>query len=427
MIAAFRIRNFRSILDMTVDFRFAEGKAPNGYKSWDTLPFVETAKGERLVPCLALFGANASGKTNIIRALNTFQNAVLKKAVSYYEPNKLHDDKGATVFDLKFLIEGDEFTYSLDYNDSEICKEKLMKNGKPLFEVNALKGLFSKQIKTENYTADRLQSILNVESSDGDNRQVFTFLSRIGRNYKGLNKDLLNVFVYMNMALIIREDNIIPLFYSVENLKEYVNGDREKALKEIVDLVRKLDIDIKNIEIKREEVGKTKEPPLNMDYNRELPDKNSSEYIKIVSHHTNLNGKIVPFDFIKDESEGTIRLVGLIGAMLFALKGGHVLVVDELDCSLHSLLLRELIRLFKDKRYNTNGAQLVFTTHNTDILDDAILRISEVAIIRKTLQTGSMIRRIVDFKEDGMDVRNVTNFRKQYLDGFYSGVPHPAI
>jgi len=60
-------------------------------------------------------------------------------------------------------------------------------------------------------------------------------------------------------------------------------------------------------------------------------------------------------------------------------------------------------------------------------LDDAILRISEVAIIRKTLPTGSMIRRIVDFKEDGMDVRNVTNFRKQYFDGFYSGVPHPAI
>jgi hypothetical protein len=56
-----------------------------------------------------------------------------------------------------------------------------------------------------------------------------------------------------------------------------------------------------------------------------------------------------------------------------------------------------------------------------------ILRVSEVAIIRKTLHSGSMIKRIVDFKAEGRDVRNVTNFRKQYLEGFYSGVPHPAI
>lgn len=84
MISTFRIRNFRSILDMTVDFRFAEGKAPNGYKSWDTLPFIEAENGQRLVPCLALFGANASGKTNVIRAVSAFKDTVLNKAVEIY-------------------------------------------------------------------------------------------------------------------------------------------------------------------------------------------------------------------------------------------------------------------------------------------------------------------------------------------------------
>jgi len=116
MISTFRIRNFRSILDMTVDFRFAEGKAPNGYKNWDTLPFLEASKGERLVPCLAFFGANASGKTNVIRALNTFRLAVLDKAVDNCEPNKLHNNKRATIFDLEFFLKGDKFAYSLDYN-----------------------------------------------------------------------------------------------------------------------------------------------------------------------------------------------------------------------------------------------------------------------------------------------------------------------
>ncbi|MDA3927218.1 MAG: ATP-binding protein [Kiritimatiellae bacterium] len=427
MISTFRIRNFRSILDMTVDFRFAEGKAPNGYKSSDMLPFVEVPKGDRIVPCLALFGANASGKTNVIRALSTFRNAVLNNVINYCELNKLHDDSETTIFDIEFFIYKDQFTYSIDYRKDGIRKEKLLKNGKPLFEVENLKGEFSKQVKTENYSKDRLQSILDVECSDGQNRQAFTFLSRVGKNYKGLNRDLLNVYSYMDLKFMILLDNDISLPSSVDNLKHYFDGDQEKALAEIVDLVRKLDIDIKNIEIKREEVEQYKEPPANMRFSGKLLDRNSYEAINIVSHHTNLNGNDVPFDFMDEESEGTIRIAGLIGTMLFALKGGHVLFADELDCSLHPLLLRELIRLFKDKRYNTKGAQLVFTTHNTDILDDSILRVSEVAIIRKTLKTGSMIKRIVDFKEDGMDVRNVTNFRKQYLDGFYSGVPHPSI
>jgi AAA15 family ATPase/GTPase len=230
----------------------------------------------------------------------------------------------------------------------------------------------------------------------------------------------------MNKELIVCETNDVSLPFAVDKLEQYCNGDRDQALAEIVDLVRKLDIDIKDIHMKLEEVDKSKGIPVNAIY-RELLDKEQYEVVDIVSNHTNVNGNVVLFDFMSEESEGTIRLAGLIGLMLFALKGGHVLLVDELDCSLHSLLLRELIRLFKDKRYNTMGAQLIFTTHNTDILDDSNLRVSEVAIVRKILQRGSMIRRIVDFKNDGMDVRNVTNFRKQYLDGFYSGVPHPAI
>ena len=83
--------------------------------------------------------------------------------------------------------------------------------------------------------------------------------------------------------------------------------------------------------------------------------------------------------------------------------------------------------LFKKRRHNPKGAQLIFTTHNTDILDDSILRVSEIAMVRKTTANGTLVRRLVDAKNDGEDIRNVTNFRKQYLAGFYSGVPHPAL
>lgn len=426
MIATFRIRNFRSFVDMTLDFRFAEGKAPNGYKEWDTLPFLAAGKDTRLVPCMALFGANASGKTNVIRALDALQRAVTDKAVDTYEPNKLHDRQGPTTFELTFMIAEDEFVYALEYDGSEVLREELVKNGKTHYAVTRQKGRFPPAICHENYPAEKLQSILDVECSDGQGRQIFTFLSRVGRSYQGLDHDVRNVFLELDGGLLVFGDSSIGFPSAVDNLTGYCGGDQAQALAEIVDLVRKLDIDIKDIVLRRELVEKDSRL-INVFY-REVPGKNQYETVEIGTLHADKQGGSVTFDFMEEESEGTQRLAGLAGLFLFALKGGHTLVIDELGCSLHSLLLRELLRLFKDKRYNVKGkAQLVFTTHNTDILDDEILRVSEVAIVRKTVQSGSLIKRIADFKREGRDVRNVTNFRKQYLDGFYSGVPHPAV
>ena len=100
---------------------------------------------------------------------------------------------------------------------------------------------------------------------------------------------------------------------------------------------------------------------------------------------------------------------------------------DEFDRGLHPLLVRELLSLFQKKSYNPNGAQLCFATHCTDILDDAVLRMSEVGIVSRNIRTGTIIRRLTDMKNEGVEIRNVTNFRKQYLDGFYAGIPYSAL
>lgn len=97
------------------------------------------------------------------------------------------------------------------------------------------------------------------------------------------------------------------------------------------------------------------------------------------------------------------------------LNKGGLLVIDELERSLHPLLLVEIIRLFKDKQYNMHNAQLIFTAHNTDILDNDLLRVSEIDIVRKTLKDGTKLRNIAEFQS----IRNVSNFRKQYLQGVF--------
>ena len=188
-------------------------------------------------------------------------------------------------------------------------------------------------------------------------------------------------------------------------------------------MLRKLDIDISRMSFERTLVDMQHPEEWIEGVTEIFQNKNNEFFINnVYSYHKDINGEEVKFKF-QEESEGTQIVAGILGVFLSALSRGGVLIIDELEKSLHPLILTEIIRLFKDKRYNLQNAQLVFTAHNTDILDDDLLRVSEIAIVRKTLEYGSTLRRVAEF--DG--IRNVSNFRRQYLQGTFSGIPHPYI
>ena len=108
MFSFFRIRNFRSILDMTVNFSFAEKRAPAGFAESETVFFIEPKKRVRLVPVLALYGSNASGKSNVLMALHTFRECVLSGIEGKFHPDKLHPAQDAsTVFEASFETQAD--------------------------------------------------------------------------------------------------------------------------------------------------------------------------------------------------------------------------------------------------------------------------------------------------------------------------------
>lgn len=428
MLSSFFIKNFRSILELKLDFSYGEGKAPNGYQKQEALPFVDAGGSHRLVPCMAFFGANASGKTNLLKSLAVLRHLVVAgpKLADFFEPNLLNRRFADTTFAVEFLLDGECFEYGATYNAKEILDEVFKKNGKPLYTVNRLKGDFSQQIVSDTYSREKLSDILRVECSDGEGRQSKLFLNRIGRGYRGLNSDLSNVFGFFakSLNLLVNSETVL-LPVAVEVLASTLDGDEATALREITEFVRRLDIDISAIDIVQKEITADEDTPLGI--TRINQATGAKHALLITTTHKDSSGKLTLLDFIKHESAGTQRLAGLVGLVLHALKTGSVLLVDELECSLHPLLLREIVMLFKTRRHNTKGAQLIVTTHNTDILDDAILRISEIALVKKTLANGTLVRRLVDAKKQGEDIRNVTNFRKQYLAGFYSGVPHPAI
>ena len=427
MLSKLRIVNFRSIVDLTLDFSYAEGKAPNGYKEMSTLPFLTAPNGERLVPCMAFFGANASGKSNIIKALltlNTISQGLGNKLL--FDPNILDPAKPTTMLQIDFFVKKNTYQYTIVYDGTRICEEELSHDGIPIYTIQDMIPFFSKQLSTETYSVEKLAEIFKVESSDGNGKQTTAFLARIGNGYRGLNKNITEVYDFFRSDLLaVSNTKDFPLPFAIDLISKNTNQDKGKVLKDVVDIIKRLDIDIEDIKIKPRILSETEQAWID----KEVPAHLKSSFTnEIISFHKTVTGDIIAANFHEMESTGTIRLAGLIALLLFALQTGATLFIDEFDCSLHPLLVRELISMFKKKRHNTTNAQLFFTTHNTDILDDSILRISEVATLRKIAGKGTIIKSLVDLKrEEGADIRNVTNFRRQYLDGFYSGIPYPAL
>jgi len=430
MLSSFFIRNFRSILELRLDFSFGEGKAPNGYQDHLVAPFIEIGT-QRLVPCMAFFGANASGKSNILKAFGALDQLILHegKLVDRFEPNLLNTKFSETTFEINFYVGDDRFTYRIAFSGTAISEEALLKNDSAIFDIRQLKAEFAQRIRSTAYSEKKLRDILRVECSDGEGRQIKPFLHRIGLGYPGLHPDLKSAFGYFQSGIhIFNNEKPVVLPAAVDVLASAMGGDKMAALREITDMVRRLDIDIAAINFTETELGPKDPPPPRSDAVLKQNTKTGERHlVSISATHQDVGGNPVDLNFIKHESAGTQRLAGLVGLILHTLKVGGVFLVDELECSLHPLLMREIVLLFKKRRHNPLGAQLIFTTHNTDILDDSILRLSEIALVRKTIANGTLVRRLVDAKKDGEDIRNVTNFRKQYLAGFYSGVPHPAL
>ena len=423
MLSSFIIKNFKSILDLTVDFSYAEGKAPNRYKELDTIPFLNATAKDKVIPCLSIYGANASGKTNIIKALFNLKEVVKDGIKGKFYPNRLNRKFAYTFFKINFYIDKVLYSYTLQYDEKEIINEALFRKNKTIFEIRSNLFDFS-NIVTKTYDDKKLREIFDVECRNTEKEQRFTFLNKIASNYPGLNKYISEVFDYFLNKIEVYPQNRFPMAFGMDKLVESNNAKEiNEAFDKIVIMLRKLDIDISRMSFERTLVDMQHPEEWIEGVTEIFQNKNNQFFINnVYSYHKDINGEEVKFKF-QEESEGTQIVAGILGVFLSALSRGGVLIIDELEKSLHPLILTEIIRLFKDKRYNLQNAQLVFTAHNTDILDDDLLRVSEIAIVRKTLEYGSTLRRVAEF--DG--IRNVSNFRRQYLQGTFSGIPHPYI
>ena len=362
MLVEFRVKNFRSLRDEQ-----ALSLVASKDKSLQDTHTLST--GLKAAPSLlrsaVVYGANAGGKSNLIKAIQYMRGVVLESATIIQpgqtfavQPFRL-DNRSAsqpTEFEVTFILDDVRYQYGFAMTPQRIVSEHLL----------VYKAFKPQRWFERNFDAKSGQDVYEFGPGlkgakslwEGATRPNALFLSMAVQ----LNSDALRpVFDWFSTGLVIfNEQAQLSPQTSIQMLKQ------AEGRKQICEFLTAADISIADIEVVSRRVpgqavhfdlvaGKT-----------EVRTEDVEEHQLRFSHVTE-QGQAV-FDLM-DESNGTRNLLFLTGPVLDILKKGLTLVIDELDTSLHTLLLRELVRLFHRPEVNSGGAQLIFTTHDTSLLD----------------------------------------------------------
>ena len=201
----------------------------------------------------------------------------------------------------------------------------------------------------------------------------------------------------------------------------------EEFKKEIVSLVKTADIGIENIDLQEDDihVEDVSKVPLPDFIKEEMLKNGGVKSISINTSHKVFDDKNnfithETFELEKDESFGTKKFFKISAPVIDTLKNGKILLIDELDSSLHPILTKHLIKLFNDEKINKNNAQLIFTTHDTNLLKPTIFKREQIWFTQKDKYGSTNLYSMLEIK----GVRASDDFEKHYIQGKYGAVPY---
>lgn len=412
MLLKFSVRNFRSIRDeqelslIASPLRDGDGGVshPEGFDGG-------------VLRVAAIYGANASGKTNVLRALHFMGSAVVRSQSGWKPQQRIarqhfrldsvsHDE--STTMEVDLLINGVRYQYGFSV-DSERVREEwcyaFPKGRRQLWFRRDLSVFrFGKFFST-----NRLIQDVTRENS--------LFLSAAAQNN---HKQLLAVYRWFDDQLMLvggDRQSLLPL-----TLASCSDDGKKKRVEQ---LLQAADLGLLGFETVEEEHDErthkillalraaASEVPLGSDALPDVPERHTEiEFL----HRA---GTSDPVRFRTDsESDGTKTYFALLGPIVQALESGGTLCVDELDASLHPLLALELVRIFNSNETNALGAQLIFNTHDSNLLDPQILRRDQIWFTEKDASGSTHLYPLTDFKS-----RKDDNLRRGYLQGRYGAIP----
>ena len=397
MLIQFSVTNFQCIKErVTLDIRLTE--------------YQDTLIDDRLLPIAAIYGPNGGGKSTILKALSVLRSLIGRHFIAMGDniirlesiiPFKFDTEclNRPTEFEIFIENKGIEYKYYIAILNNQIVDESLYfrKVGS-----EAIKEAFTRHNNDITLGA-ALKGEVKVVNNISDSMPL---LAMIGLLYKvqlieNLKEWFLSTMI-VDYNLPFQDEILLEGIYQLElNVNERTLRIKDRVL----DLLRGMDINITSFRTEKIQVTPTRPK------------------IKISTVHS-VDGISYELD-LQEESNGTRKIFALLPIFVMALERGNNVIIDELDAKIHPKLLKFIIELFTRKDINTNGAQLVFTSHDLTTMTKEVFRRDEIWFMAMCKQEYSQLYSLTDIRaENGELVRKDAAYNKQYIEGRYGADPY---
>lgn len=408
MIIDFSVTNFRSFKERQT-FSMVSGTFQEHLKS-NTIGLNLKGFEERLLKSSAIYGANAAGKTNLLRAIRFMQLYILNSSTLSeipYSPFKFSSDtRGApNKFEMTFIQNEIRYEYGFEINASRVVSEWLIEfataRGRALFER-------SYNFKEEKYDwkfSSFLKGHKRLWSESTNSTALFLSIA------KQLNSEQLTpVFEWFQKRLVVIADDVKLNANLTLKLLDEPDGKQK-----LLSFMQQADLGITDLAIKREPLpaGAFVMGDFIIEHS---PGQQIPNIVKVTLSHFSDDENHSDLE-LKEESNGTQIFFKTAGAWINIFKNGEILLVDEIEASLHPLLVQFLIQKFHSGE-NKQNSQLIFTTQSATLLDQNLLRRDQIWFVEKNRNGGSRIYPLTDFKP-----RNDEVLENWYLRGRYGALP----
>lgn len=376
---------------------------------------------KKLLTTAAVYGANSSGKSNLARAIRTMRSFVVNNVklndgdilIDYYDPFAL--SRGglfeSCTFEMVIYIEGfGRVRYGFGFDLLEIESEWLyiLPEGKKEEDCNFTRRKDEIWIDEEKFSEG-----IDKEENTNDNRLFLSVVAQLGGS---LSKRIL-AFFQNELTVISGLDSNEYRSLTRESFR-----NQDEISRKALEFFRHIKLGFDDITIKESSAFEGDDEV----QKRRLP---SWVRWQVLTRHNvyEESGDAFEsrnFNIELQESDGTRKIFEMSASIFGKLLNGGVLVVDELDAKMHPLISQEIIKLFTDKENNPSHAQLIFTTHDTNLLSGGLLRRDEIWLTEKRPDEATDLYRLMDVQfADGSRPRNDANLERNYIRGRYGAIP----
>lgn len=415
MLIEFSVANFRSVLERQT---FSMSRAKGDELATSNSFTARAANDYPLLRSAAIYGPNAGGKSNFLYALQAMKKIVVDSATSLQRGDKLPvtpfrlskaTREAPSEFEATFIVDGVRYQYGFAATEDRVHEEWLLA-----------------------YPKGRAQRWFGRDWNNKKRQYVWELGNSLTGEKQLWQKSTRDNALFLSTAVQLNSEQLQPVYDWFKTTLRMANVPgwgpgfsaslcEKKEKSRVMEFLRAADLNIEDVIVERTPFDASVLPDEMPDHvkkalSNELEDK---KLLDIKTVHKSSEGERVTFEF-EEESDGTRKLFSFAGPWLDSLANGYVLFIDELHDNLHPSLVQFLVQLFHSDETNPRNAQLVFTTHETSILNQDVFRRDQIWFCEKDDRQASVLYPLTDFSPR----KGRENLELAYFSGRYGALPY---